>query len=120
MRLRGVVGRVPLQLGLGTAERLVQSAAAALGRAFQIGRALHRNGRAAAEGSRRAAGERGRGPRNGRTPRVARLKGAPKEGSEARGCRRTPGPIPPAGLPRLAEEVMPREPVLGLLRGPRS
>lgn len=65
MRLRGVVGRVPLQLGLGTAERLVQSAAAAPGRAFQIVADVRRNGRAAAEGPRRAAGERGRGLESG-------------------------------------------------------
>lgn len=42
---------------------------------------------------------------------------ASKEESEARGLRRTPGPFPFAGLPRLAEEVMPREAVPGLLRG---
>lgn len=61
VRLRGVVGRLPLQPGLGTAERLVRSAAAAPGRAFQIVPALRRNGGAAAEGPRRAAGERNRG-----------------------------------------------------------
>lgn len=63
VRLRGVVGRVPLQLGLGTAERLVQSAAAAPGRAFQIVADVRRNGGAATEGPRRAAGERGGGLR---------------------------------------------------------